>query len=62
MAAPTPMLTTDQVRMLRRDNVVQPRTSGLKALGIEPTAVESIAPSYLWLYRKGGQFAEQPVR
>jgi NADH dehydrogenase len=62
MAAPTPMLTTDQVRMLRRDNVVSPKAAGLKALGVEPTAVESILPSYLWLYRKGGQFAEQTVR
>ena len=56
------LLTTDQVRMLRRDNVVSPKAMGLKALGIEPTAVESIVPSYLWLYRSGGQFAEQPVR
>jgi NADH dehydrogenase len=62
MAAPTPMLTSDQVRLLKRDNVVAPKAAGLKALGVEPTAVASIAPGYLWLYRKGGQFAEQPVR
>ena len=62
MAAPAPMLTSDQVRLLKRDNVAAPRAAGLKALGVEPTSVESIAPGYLWLYRKGGQFAEQPVR
>ena len=29
-----------------------------EALGIEPTSVESIVPTYLWRYRRGGQFAE----
>jgi len=62
MAAPDPVLTADQVRQLKRDNVVGPRALGLEALGVTPTSVESIVPSYLWLYRKGGQFAEQPVR
>ena len=34
---------------------------GLAELGIEPTGLEAIAPSYLWRYRKGGQFAEGPA-
>jgi uncharacterized protein YbjT (DUF2867 family) len=58
MAAPTPPLIADQVRLLKRDNVVSANAPGLDALGIAATSVESIVPSYLWLYRKGGQFAE----
>ncbi|WGM46502.1 hypothetical protein KOAAANKH_01371 [Brevundimonas sp. NIBR10] len=55
-----PALTRDQVVMLESDNVVTPGAEGLAALGIEPTGVEAIVPSYLWRYRKGGQFAEGP--
>jgi len=50
-----PPLTTDQVLMLKRDYVAQGK--GLKDLGIAPTALESIAPSYLWRFRTNGQFA-----
>jgi NADH dehydrogenase len=46
--------------MLKTDNVVSPGALGLKDLGIEPTGLEAIAPSYLWRYRRGGQFAENP--
>lgn len=53
-----PVLTSDQALLLRRDNVVADGASGLGALGIEPTSVEAIAPTYLWRYRRGGQFAE----
>lgn len=56
-----PPLTRDQVLMLERDNVVAPGTKGLADLGIEPTGLEAIAPSYLWRYRAGGQFAEKPA-
>jgi NADH dehydrogenase len=52
----TPLVTSDQVVQLRRDNV--PAADGLAELGVLPTAVEAIVPSYLWLYRRGGQFAE----
>ncbi len=57
-----PMLTRDQVVLLERDNVVSEGADGLDALGIIPTGVEAIAPSYLWRYRRGGQFAENPTR
>jgi uncharacterized protein YbjT (DUF2867 family) len=60
MVAPAPALTADQVRMLKRDNVVSPGAPGLEALGVTPVSVESIIPTYLWLYRSGGQFAERP--
>ncbi|HJS31661.1 MAG TPA: complex I NDUFA9 subunit family protein, partial [Alphaproteobacteria bacterium] len=46
----------DQVRLLRRDNVVTPGAKGLADLGIVPTAVETVIPSYLEIYRRGGRF------
>lgn len=48
---PVPPLTPDQVRLLRRDNVVEGDLPGFAALGITPTTVESIVPSYLARYR-----------
>ena len=56
-----PVLTRDQVVLLESDNVVAEGAEGLAALGIEPTGIEAIAPSYLWRYRRGGQFAEAPA-
>lgn len=56
-----PTLTRDQVVLLESDNVVAEGAEGLAALGIEPTGIEAIAPSYLWRYRRGGQFAEAPA-
>lgn len=56
-----PPITGDQVLMLQRDNVVASGAEGLAALGIEPTGLEAIAPSYLWRFRRGGQFAEAPI-
>ena len=53
-----PQITTDQVAMLQRDNVADPVLPGLEALGVTPTALEVVLPSYLWKYRKGGQFAQ----
>ncbi len=55
-----PALTRDQVVMLETDNIAAPGSEGLTALGIEATGLEAIAPSYLWRYRRGGQFAEGP--
>ena len=51
-----------QVLMLERDNVVAPEALGLAALGVDhATGMAAIAPSYLWRYRVGGQFAEAPA-
>lgn len=55
---PTPPLTRDQVRLLRRDNVATPGALGLAELGITPTAAELIIPTYLDIYRIGGRYAE----
>ena len=53
-----PMLTSDQVLLLETDNVVGAKAQGFSALGITPADVESIVPTYLWRYRKDGQFAD----
>ena len=44
---PVPPLTRDQVAMLRRDNVVSAGAPGLAELGIAPTPLEVIVPSYV---------------
>jgi len=54
----TPIVTRDQVLLLGEDNVVTPGAPGLAELGVTPTALEPILPTYLYRYRKGGQFAE----
>jgi len=54
---PNPLLTIDQVKLLKKDNVVSPTASGLADLGITPTSVEAVIPSYLWRYRAKGEYA-----
>jgi uncharacterized protein YbjT (DUF2867 family) len=53
---PNPQLTADQVRLLKRDNVPSAGSPGLKDLGITPTAVETIIPTYLDRYRARGYY------
>ncbi len=53
---PTPLLTRDQVKLLRHDNVVAPDALTFADLGIWPTAVEAILPTYLDRFRRGGRF------
>jgi len=55
---PNPLLTMDQVRLLKKDNVVSPTAAGLADLGITPTSVEAVIPSYLWRYRAKGEYAD----
>ena len=53
---PKPPLTRDQVRMLQRDNVATPAACRACAeLGITPTALELILPTYLDRFRRGGR-------
>ena len=47
-------LTRDQLLMLQQDNVVGPTCLGLQELGIVPTPVELVVPSYLRRFRPGG--------
>ena len=56
-----PPLTSDQVELLKSDNVADKALPGLAAFGVVPTAVEAIIPTYLYRYRPGGQFAEAPI-
>lgn len=56
LAPGRPMLTRDQAKLLRQDNVAQ-GLPGLAELGIEPTACEVILPTYLDRYRKRGRRA-----
>lgn len=60
---PKPLLTPDQVELLRTDNIVSERAIAerrtLAGLGIEPEPIEAIVPSYLWRFRKTGQFRTQ---
>jgi uncharacterized protein YbjT (DUF2867 family) len=54
---PSPALTTDQVELLRSDNVIGANaTNTFKSLGITPRSVASIVPDYLFRFRKAGQF------
>ena len=53
--------TSDQVLLLQVDNVPTGKALGLTDLCIVPTAIEAIAPTYLYRYRNGGQYAEAPA-
>jgi len=57
-----PPITADQVIQLKTDNVVSGACPGLIDLGITPTTLESVLPSYLYRYRRGGQYADQEDR
>lgn len=48
---PKPLLTVDQVRLLKTDTVITKKHRSLKDLRINPSALETIAPSYLMRYR-----------
>lgn len=50
-------LTVDQVKSLAQDNVVSEGAQGFEALGLEPRAMETILPTYLWRFRTSGQYA-----
>jgi NADH dehydrogenase len=54
-------LTPDQVEMLRTDNVVsdgaQHEGRTLTAFGIAPESIAAIVPTYLWRFRKTGEFS-----
>jgi NADH dehydrogenase len=57
---PNAPLTVDQVTMLETDNVVSDEAAAagrtLQGLGVTPTPVEAVVPTYLWRFRKSGQF------
>jgi hypothetical protein len=57
---PKPPITPDQVELLKRDNIVseEAKRDGrtLEGIGITPESIEAIVPTYLWRFRKTGQF------
>jgi len=55
---PNPPLTRDMLKLLEVDNVVQPGAAGLAELGIAPTALEAILPTYMDRYRRGGRTSQ----
>ena len=46
-AFPKPLLTSDQVKLLKFDNVVKSGSFGFRDLGLEPLTPEIILPKYL---------------
>jgi NADH dehydrogenase len=57
---PTPPITPDQVELLKRDNIVSEHAKRdgrtLEGIGITPESIDAIVPTYLWRFRKTGQF------
>lgn len=55
---PGKLLTPDQVTFLKTDNVVAPDALTLDDLGITPDSMEAILPTYLWRFRRKGQYED----
>jgi NADH dehydrogenase len=60
---PKPPLTPDQVELLKGDNVVSDAAERegrtLTDLGVDPVDMAVVVPSYLWRFRKTGQFKDR---
>jgi len=53
---PNPILTPDQVELLKHNNIVSDDYPTLKDLGITGTTIQNILPKYIYRFRAGGQF------
>ena len=51
-----PLLTPDQVEMLKYNNIVSGDYPTLKDLGVSGTPIHNILPKYIYRFRTGGQF------
>jgi len=51
---PQPLITSDQVNSLKKDNIESGNYPGLQALGVDATALAAILPSYMGQYKKIG--------
>jgi uncharacterized protein YbjT (DUF2867 family) len=62
---PKPPITPDQVELLKSDNVVSAEAKHdgrtFEGLGIFPESIAAIVPSYLWRFRKAGQFSARAM-
>lgn len=50
------VLTLDQIKNLNRDTIVSEGARGLEDMGIDPTPMDLILPTYLWRFRPTGQY------
>ena len=53
---PNPLLTPDQVELLKHHNIVSGEHPTLEDLGITGTPIQSILSKYIYRFREGGQF------
>ena len=53
---PKPILTADQIELLKQNNIISGKFPLLKDLGISGTPIQSILPKYIYRFREGGQF------
>ena len=58
---PGKLLTSDQIKLLQRDNIVAENALDLASLGIHPTPLDMVVPQYLTRFRAGGRRREFPV-
>ncbi|HWJ72681.1 MAG TPA: complex I NDUFA9 subunit family protein [Kaistia sp.] len=62
---PNPMMTRDQLKLLETDNVVSPQAIAeartLQGMGITPTSLAAVLPSYLVRFKPHGQFNDKRV-
>ena len=54
--APSPILTADQVELLKYDNIVSGNYPLLNDLGIQGANIKSVLPKYIYRFRTFGQF------
>lgn len=55
---PGKLITVDQVKMLKTDNVVSETAKGFKDLGIDPTPLGAVLPRFTVQYKPHGQFSD----
>ena len=53
---PNPILTIDQVELLKYDNITSGNYPILEDLGVRANSIEKIIPKYIYRFRSGGQF------
>ena len=53
---PKPLLTTDQVELLKYDNIISGDYPDLKDFGISGESIQTILPKYIYRFRTRGQF------
>lgn len=58
---PRPLVTRDQILSLKTDSVVAEGALTLADLGVQPTALEAIVPTYLRRHRRGGRLGRAPA-